>query len=78
MSEISVLHRETQLFGECLMIEVTRLNNVQLVLNCELIESVEEMPDTTVTMINGKKYIVRESIDEIVQQVIEFKRKCRM
>lgn len=59
------------------MIEITKLNNAQLVINSELIESVEETPDTTVTMINGKKYIVRETVDEIINKAVEYKRRFK-
>ncbi len=56
------------------MIRLTRLNGTPFVLNCELIETLEETPDSVITTTNGKKYIVSESIEEIVEKVIEFKR----
>jgi flagellar protein FlbD len=40
-----------------------------------LIETIEALPDTTITLINGRKYIVKESAEEVVQRVIEYKRK---
>ena len=46
-----------------------------LVLNAELIETVEETPDTVITLINGKKIIVAESMDEIVRLVMEYHRE---
>lgn len=57
------------------MIEVTRLNNKPFVLNCELIETVEATPDTVITLTNGKKYVVAETVDDIVKKVVEYKRK---
>lgn len=62
------------------MIEVTRLNNKIFILNCELIESVESTPDTVITLTNGKKYVVAEKVEDIVEKVIEYKRKilCRI
>ena len=57
------------------MIYVTKLNDKQIVLNCELILTVEANPDTTITMTNGQKYIARESVDEIVNFVVEYKRR---
>ncbi len=55
------------------MIRVTRLNGTSFVLNCELIESIESTPDTVLTTINGKKLIVLETIEEIVEKVIQYK-----
>ncbi len=55
------------------MIQVTRLNKKTFVLNCEWIESVEATPDTVIVMINGKHFVVTESVDEIVKRVVEYK-----
>jgi flagellar protein FlbD len=55
------------------MIRLTRLNGTVFVLNCELIESVESTPDTVLTTINGKKLVVLETIDEIVEKVVQYK-----
>jgi len=57
------------------MIKLKRLNGKEFVLNCELIETAEATPDTVVTTIEGNKYVVIESIDEIIQKVIEYRRK---
>lgn len=56
------------------MIKVKRINGEEFVLNCELIEYVEETPDTVITLINGKKVIVIESSDEIIEKVSSYKR----
>ena len=42
------------------MIEVTRMNGLPITINAELIESVDEVPDTVITMTTGKKLIVKE------------------
>jgi flagellar protein FlbD len=55
------------------MIKLTRFRGANFVLNCEIIESVEETPDTVITTIEGKKYVVMESIDEVIQKVIQYK-----
>ena len=47
------------------MIDVTRMNDKTLTLNSDLIESVEETPDTVITLTTGKKIIVKESSQEI-------------
>lgn len=55
------------------MIRVNRLNNSEFVINCELIEFIEETPDTVITLTTGKKIVVKDSIDEIIDKVIKFK-----
>lgn len=57
------------------MISVTKLNDKEIVINCELIELIESNPDTTITMTTGRKIIAKESVDDIVAKTIEFKRK---
>ncbi len=46
-----------------------------MVINSDLIEFVEETPDTVITMTTGKKIVVKENVDEIIQRVIEYKQK---
>ena len=57
------------------MIEVTRLNESKVLVNAELIESVEETPDTVISFVTGKKLIVKESRQEIKNLVILYKRE---
>ena len=57
------------------MIKLTRLNKSNLIVNSELIEFVEATPDTIITLTTGQKVIVRESVDEVIDSVIEFKRR---
>lgn len=57
------------------MIEVTRLKGKKMVVNAELIETVEETPDTVITLTSGKKYVVSETTDEVVRLVVDYKRK---
>ena len=56
------------------MIALTRLDDAEILLNVDLIESVETTPDTLICMSNGDKLFVRETPDEIVALVIRFKR----
>ncbi|HHT63655.1 MAG: flagellar FlbD family protein [Bacillota bacterium] len=60
------------------MIYLTRLNGKQLVLNSDLIEIMEDTPDTVLTLTNERKYVVRESLDEIIERIIEYKKKCNL
>jgi len=55
------------------MIKLTRLNDTEFVLNCELVETVESTPDTVISTINGKKLVVKESVEEVVEKVIKYK-----
>ena len=57
------------------MITITRLNDKEIVLNCELIELVEANPDTTITTTTGRKLIVKESVEEIVAATKKYKRE---
>lgn len=59
------------------MIAVTRLNGKAMVVNAELIRTVEENPDTTITLINGDHIIVRESMSQVVERSIEYGRHLR-
>ncbi len=59
------------------MITVTRLNDRPFVLNAELIRTVESNPDTTITLINGDHFIVKESMKEVVQLSIDYGRSLR-
>ncbi len=59
------------------MINLTHLSGENFILNAEYIETIESKPDTVITIFNGKKYLVKESVDEVVKMVIEYKRKVR-
>ncbi len=56
------------------MIRLTRLNNHPLTVNSDLIKFVEQSPDTVITLISGEKIVVRESAQEILARVIDFRR----
>jgi flagellar protein FlbD len=56
------------------VIQLTRLNGEIIYLNCELIELVEETPDTVVKLTTGNKLLVKETVAEIIQRVIDYKR----
>ena len=58
-----------------IMIEVTKMNEKKVVVNAELIESIEETPDTVITLSNGKKVIVKESRQEVKNLVILYKKE---
>ena len=56
------------------MIRVTRLNSSPLILNSELIEHIETTPDTVITLTTGQSLRVRESAQEVVERIVEFRR----
>ena len=57
------------------MIEVTRLNGDSILINPDLIELIEETPDTVITLTNGKKYVVSETGTKITELIITYRRK---
>jgi len=59
------------------MIHVTKLNGKDMVLNCEMIQTVEANPDTTIMMTTGLKVIVLESVDDIIDKTVAYKREIR-
>ena len=55
------------------MILVTRLNSQAFALNPDLIERAERTPDTVITLVDGTKYIVTESLDECIQLIRDYR-----
>ncbi len=57
------------------MVKITRLNGSILVVNADMIEFLEATPDTIVTLSTGRKVVAKESIDELIDKVVEYKRQ---
>ena len=57
------------------MIDLTGMNNKEFILNADHIEKLEEVPETLITLTNGKKYIVLESVDEVKDAVLRYKNR---
>ena len=57
------------------MIRLTRLNSAPIVVNSDLIEHVDITPDTVIAMTTGQVFRVRESAEEVVARVVEFRRR---
>jgi flagellar protein FlbD len=51
------------------MIRVTRLDKHEVVLNCDLIESIEARPDTTIRLVTGQSQVVRENVSEVLERI---------
>lgn len=56
------------------MVKLTRLNKTILIVNAELIEFIEATPDTIVTLTTGRKVVVRETVEELIEKVVAYKR----
>lgn len=57
------------------MIELTRLNDTKFTLNADLIETVEEVPDTVITLTTGKKIFVKESRHNVRNLVLLYRQE---
>lgn len=57
------------------VIALTRLNGHPVMVNSDLIEQIEETPDTVVTLTSGNRIIVRDSMHDIQRKIVEFKRR---
>ena len=57
------------------MIDLTGINNKKFTLNADHIEKIEEVPETLITLTNGKKYLELQSLQEVKDEVIRYKNK---
>jgi flagellar protein FlbD len=57
------------------VIVITRLDGTTVLVNVDQIESIEQTPDTIVSLANGHKIIVRETPDELVSRIVQFKQR---
>ncbi len=55
------------------MIKVTRLNNVEVWVNPHQIEFIEQNPDVTLVLLSGKSLIVRETAEEVINRIVEYR-----
>ncbi|MBP1624383.1 MAG: uncharacterized protein H6Q07_2403 [Acidobacteria bacterium] len=59
------------------MIILTKINRAPIAVNADLIEYIEETPDTVITMTNNDKVMVHEKMSEIIQKVVNYRRQVR-
>ncbi|MBR4152832.1 MAG: flagellar FlbD family protein [Selenomonadaceae bacterium] len=64
------------------MIKLTKFNSDskkegEFILNAELIQTIESTPDTVITLVNEKKFIVEEAADEVVRRVMKYRRALK-
>ncbi|MCS7152167.1 MAG: flagellar FlbD family protein [Endomicrobia bacterium] len=60
------------------MIKLHKLNGTEVVINADLVESIESVPDTKIILTSGNQYIVKEPVDEVVRKFIEYKSKIEV
>ncbi|MBI1859963.1 MAG: flagellar FlbD family protein [Deltaproteobacteria bacterium] len=57
------------------MIRVTRLNGAEVVINADLVQSVENTPDTLITLTSGYQLMVKEPVEDVIKRFIAYKRR---
>lgn len=57
------------------MIKVTRLNGLDIVINADLIEFIESTPDTVLTLSTGRKFLLKDSVQDVVNKVIAYRQE---
>ncbi len=55
------------------MIKLTRLDGSNFILNCDMIETVEAKPDTTIRLNNKNIYIVKETVEDVISDIVQYK-----
>ncbi|GAB4135740.1 MAG: hypothetical protein Tsb009_02330 [Planctomycetaceae bacterium] len=60
------------------MIKLTKLNGEKFILNAELIRCIESRPDTYITLTSDDRFIVRESVEEVVKRSLAYSRAIRV
>lgn len=57
------------------MIKVTRFQGKEYYLNSDLVMTIEETPDTVITLLNGVKIVVKEDMDVVVERIKDFRKE---
>lgn len=57
------------------LIKLTKLDGRTFVLNSDLIEYMESTPDTVITITSGKKYIVTNTVDEVIEKIVKYRKE---
>jgi len=60
------------------MIKLTKLNGKELVVNADLIEFIESIPDTLISLTTGRKIIVLEDLDDVVRMTVSYRSRARI
>jgi len=57
------------------MIHVKRLDDSELIINSDMIEFIEQTPDTIITLADGKKILTKQSPEEVINLIVEFRQR---
>ena len=57
------------------MVKITKFNGKEIMINSDLIEFIETTPDTIITLTTGKKVIVKDKVEDIIEEIVKFKKK---
>ncbi len=57
------------------MIKLHKLNGAEIIINADLIESMEATPDTVLNLATGNRFLVKDSVQEVMDKVVEYKKK---
>ncbi|MCM8773669.1 MAG: flagellar FlbD family protein [Candidatus Omnitrophica bacterium] len=57
------------------MIKLFQMNGEMVVVNAELISYIKAQPNTVLTLTNGDKLVVKETVDEVIDKIIEYRKK---
>ncbi|HNW44760.1 MAG TPA: flagellar FlbD family protein [Elusimicrobiales bacterium] len=57
------------------MVKLEKLNGAMIVVNADIIESIEATPDTVINLATGNRFVVKNSVDDVVARVVEYKKK---
>lgn len=69
--------RQLSLRGTLSMIYLTRLNHRPVLVNSDLIKFVEDTPDTVITLVSGEKLIVTETVEQVLDKILGFRRRLQ-
>lgn len=58
------------------MIKLHKLNGKEVIINAELIESIEQVPDTVLNLYTNNRFIVKENLEEVLRIILEYKKLC--
>lgn len=57
------------------MIKLHRLNGSEVSVNAELVEVVEAIPDTSISLVTGNRLVVKETVEEVTQKILDYRKK---
>lgn len=58
------------------MIKLTKINGSEFFVNADLMEFMESTPDTIITLTTGKKLIVLESVEDVIDRIVQYKSRA--